>query len=74
LSSIYKYMYANGMCVDSTMAGLDASLIGNLNTLPAFQYFFGTLSSTIVTGYIFSSMQASCSTIKMVSICDEWTC
>ncbi|KAK6526618.1 hypothetical protein TWF694_005200 [Orbilia ellipsospora] len=39
------------------MAGLDASLIGNLNTLPAFQTFFGTKTSNSVTGLIFASMQ-----------------
>lgn len=39
------------------MAGLDASLIGNLNTLPSFQSFFGTGTSKATTGVIFASMQ-----------------
>ncbi|EPS37058.1 hypothetical protein H072_9328 [Dactylellina haptotyla CBS 200.50] len=52
LYSICALIYLN-----STMAGLDASLIGNLNTLPSFQAFFGTKSSNTATGLIFASMQ-----------------
>ncbi|KAK6338584.1 hypothetical protein TWF730_002647 [Orbilia blumenaviensis] len=52
LYSICALIYLN-----STMAGLDASLIGNLNTLPSFQSFFGTGNSKATTGLIFASMQ-----------------
>ncbi|KAF3082950.1 hypothetical protein TWF569_001675 [Orbilia oligospora] len=52
LYSICALIYLN-----STMAGLDASLIGNLNTLPSFQSFFGTGTSKATTGMIFASMQ-----------------
>jgi len=42
------------------MAGLDASLIGNLNALPEFKRSFGldtSLDASRTTGVIFASMQ-----------------
>ncbi|KAF3922647.1 hypothetical protein ABW21_db0201703 [Orbilia brochopaga] len=57
----YKELYC--ICallyLNSTMAGFDGSLLGNINALPEFHRYFGLDQPGMETGLMFSSVQAN---------------